>query len=200
MMVRGDSFVELPKHAKPGSVRLFFTSPPDIAELGLDRDLNGYVAWQKRALGMMASYVADDGFVVVSQTDRKIGGRVYAKHVLNINAMLHLGFALKDHKIVAFGEVGKRSPYNFSYQHCLIFTRKGTFERKGDILRDILVIEDAPFHGRAWGDGFVELIVGALSAEGDVVIDPFAGSGVVPRVAERMGRKGIGFEIEEGKA
>ena len=35
---------------------------------------------------------------------------------------------------------------------------------------------------------------------GDVVLDPFAGSGVVPAVAERLGRRGLGCEIVERHA
>lgn len=34
--------------------------------------------------------------------------------------------------------------------------------------------------------------------EGDVVLDPFMGSGVAPVLAEKLGRKGVGFDIEAG--
>jgi DNA modification methylase len=35
----------------------------------------------------------------------------------------------------------------------------------------------------------------AGSAEGDTVIDPFFGSGTVGKVAERLGRKWVGVEL-----
>lgn len=41
----------------------------------------------------------------------------------------------------------------------------------------------------------VRRIVGVSSNPGDVVLDPFAGSGTVPAVATAMGRKAIGIEL-----
>lgn len=43
----------------------------------------------------------------------------------------------------------------------------------------------------------VERIIGVSSNPGETVLDPFAGSGTVPFVAERMGREAIGIEISE---
>ena len=39
-----------------------------------------------------------------------------------------------------------------------------------------------------------------LSAPGDVVVDPFAGHATVLRIAVRMGRRAIGYEIDRGYA
>ena len=41
----------------------------------------------------------------------------------------------------------------------------------------------------------VERIVGVSSNPGDVVLDPFAGSGTTLAIAKRMGRSGIGIEL-----
>lgn len=46
----------------------------------------------------------------------------------------------------------------------------------------------------------VEVLVDRLSAPGDVVIDPFAGFGTVPAVAERMARQGWGVEVDGARA
>jgi DNA modification methylase len=62
-----------------------------------------------------------------------------------------------------------------------------------------------PMQG-SWGNGelehacplpaeLVERLVLLSSDEGDVVLDPFAGSGVVVAEAERLGRRGVGVEL-----
>ena len=43
----------------------------------------------------------------------------------------------------------------------------------------------------------IERIMRGFSVEGDVVLDPFAGSGTVADVAMRTGRKSVGFELRE---
>ena len=44
-------------------------------------------------------------------------------------------------------------------------------------------------------ESLVRRIVGVSSNPGDVVLDPFAGSGTVPAVARAMGREAIGIEL-----
>ena len=46
---------------------------------------------------------------------------------------------------------------------------------------------------------FVKLVIGYLSKEDDLVVDPFAGSGVVPLVARAMNRKYIGIELDKAQ-
>jgi len=41
----------------------------------------------------------------------------------------------------------------------------------------------------------VRRIIGVSSNEGDYVLDPFAGSGTIPAVAESMGRQALGIEL-----
>jgi DNA modification methylase len=66
---------------------------------------------------------------------------------------------------------------------------------------------DIPTQG-SWGDGYIkhfcplpeemiEQILKLTSKEGDVVLDPFAGSGAVLAKAENMNRKYIGFELNK---
>ena len=51
-------------------------------------------------------------------------------------------------------------------------------------------------HSAAFPDSLPEWFIKLFSAEGDVVLDPFAGSGTTCRVAERMNRTGVGIEIQ----
>jgi site-specific DNA-methyltransferase (adenine-specific) len=43
----------------------------------------------------------------------------------------------------------------------------------------------------------MEHIVATMSRPGDVVLDPFAGSGTTLRAAKDLGRRAIGVEIDE---
>jgi len=52
-------------------------------------------------------------------------------------------------------------------------------------------------HPAAFPPGLIERILTLSTDSGDVVLDPFAGSGVTVAQAEQMDRKGIGFELNE---
>lgn len=47
-------------------------------------------------------------------------------------------------------------------------------------------------------EGLIERMVLASSNEGDIVLDPFSGSGTTLRVCQQLNRKGIGFELNPG--
>ena len=52
-------------------------------------------------------------------------------------------------------------------------------------------------HPAAFPEHLVIMILNVYSDEGDTIIDPFGGSGTVPFVAKKMGRKGIMFETNQ---
>lgn len=52
-------------------------------------------------------------------------------------------------------------------------------------------------HTAAMPEGLAEFFIRAMSPEGGIVIDPFAGGGTSVVVARRLGRKAGGFEIHE---
>ena len=52
-----------------------------------------------------------------------------------------------------------------------------------------------PGHSAVFPDELARRCIAAGSREGDLVIDPFNGSGTVPRVASRMGRRGLGIDV-----
>ena len=52
-------------------------------------------------------------------------------------------------------------------------------------------------HSAAFPDTLPEWFIRLFTKEGDVVLDPFSGSGTTCRVAERMNRTGVGIEIQK---
>jgi len=52
-------------------------------------------------------------------------------------------------------------------------------------------------HTAAMPEGLAEFFVRAMSPEGGVVVDPFAGSATTIVVARRLGRRSLGFELHE---
>ena len=202
--VHGDCF-DVMEDIEDKSVDLIFTSPPDISQTNFDNDIEMYKTFQRRACSSFSRLVKDDGFVLIAQTDRKINGEILPNHITYYNAMIFNDWKLKDYKIVVRNHpVEKRDMYTFNYQHCLIFTKTGTIKRAGDYLRSIMVYEThkmkgfkGPMQLHMWNENFIELMLEYLSKENDKVVDPFAGSGVVPYVARRMNRQYLGVELDE---
>ena len=55
--------------------------------------------------------------------------------------------------------------------------------------------ERAGFHGCQMPEQLLGRIVRACSSPGDLVLDPFAGSGTTLAVAKKLGRRYLGFEL-----
>ncbi len=53
------------------------------------------------------------------------------------------------------------------------------------------------FHGCQMPEQLLGRIIRACSNEGDLVLDPFAGSGTTPAVAKKLGRAYLGFELSK---
>jgi len=202
--VHGDCY-NVMAEIDPGSVDLVFTSPPDISQTEYDKDIQSYQEFQQKACREFSRITKDDGFVLIAQTDRKINGEILTNHITYYQSMIELGWKLKDYKIVVRNHpVDKKDMYTFNYQHCLIFTRQGTIKRSGDFLKNIMVYDtqkmkgfSGPLQLHMWNENFIKLMLEYLTKEDDKVLDPFAGSGVVPYVARDMNRQYLGCEINE---
>src|SRR6202007_242557 len=57
--------------------------------------------------------------------------------------------------------------------------------------------ERAGWHGCQMPEQLLGRIIRACSHEGDLVLDPFAGSGTTLAVAKKLGRHFLGFELSE---
>ena len=73
-------------------------------------------------------------------------------------------------------------------------------ESNGRNIRSVWTIAPKPFTGAHFAvmpEELVERCIKAGSREGDVILDPFVGSGTVPTVAEHLGRHSIGIDLNE---
>ena len=195
----------LMREVEDKSVDLIFSSLPDISQTHYNTDTVSYKEFQANVMKQFARMVKDDGFVVVSQTDRKINGEILANHITYSNALSDCGMKMKDYKIVVRNEpVDKRDMYYFNYQQCVIFTRKGTIKRSGDFLKNILIYNTerignikGALNSFMWPELFCRMIIDKLTVEGEKVLDPFAASGIALQVAKEMNRKYLGCELSK---
>lgn len=58
-------------------------------------------------------------------------------------------------------------------------------------------VKELGYHVAAYPEELVALMIESYTDQGDIVLDPFLGSGTTLKVARWMGRHGIGFEINE---
>ena len=198
-LINGDCFKILPK-IKKNSAQLIFTGVPDLNDLGMsNKEIIVYETFIDIALKQFARIIKDNGFIAMCQSDRKMGGQIYSKHSMLIRKMYNLGFKLKDYKII-IKDVNSKDLYRFPYQHLCVFTRKVIITRKREWLNNIFIYDMkkhkiGPFYN--FPLDFVKLVISTLTVENEIVIDPFTGSGVVPRVAKIMKRQYLGIEINE---
>ena len=193
----GDGIKEIQKIEK-SSVDLVFTSPPDLSEARVKNDVKQYKKFQSLFCDEFCRITKPDGFIVICQTDRKVGGQILSNHITYHNQITQQGWKLKDHKIVIRNPVDSKDLYRFNYQNCLIFTQTGTTIRKGDFLRNVLAydLEKSPvLELYVWHPDFVKLIINALTKEKSIVVECFAGSAIVPHTAKKMKRRYLGVEI-----
>ena len=196
---------DLMQEVEDKSVDLIFSSLPDISQTHYNTDTVSYKEFQANVMKQFARMVKDDGFVVVSQTDRKINGEILANHITYSNALSECGMKMKDYKIVVRNvPVDKRDMYYFNYQQCVIFTRKGTIKRSGDFLKNILIYNTerignikGALNSFMWPEPFCRMIIDKLTVEGEKVLDPFAASGISLQVAKEMNRQYLGCEISK---
>ena len=71
-------------------------------------------------------------------------------------------------------------------------------------MKNILVYETkrlgnikGPFNLYVWNENFIKLMIEHLTKDGDLVFDPFAGSGIVPWIAKQKNRKYLGIELDK---
>lgn len=77
---------------------------------------------------------------------------------------------------------------------------KSQLKNPTDVWKISLVSGNSPErteHPAQYPEELIERIIKVSTNPGDIVLDPFMGSGTTAAVAKKLGRKYVGFELEE---
>ena len=183
---------------------------------------NDYVNFSKQWLSACFNALRETGSVYVSCTYHNIGEIIFISKSLGFrlnniitwyktNSMPNITKRVFTHatEYVCWFVKGKKWKYN--YEELKILNPDRTKDGQIKQMRDFLSIINHPIvqgkerikgkdgrasHPTQKPEKLLEIIIRASSDKGDLVLDPFIGSGTTAIVARRLGRKWIGIEKE----
>lgn len=182
--IRGGDFRDILADVEPGSVTLVLTDPPYPREyLPLWGDLGKFGA---EALTEGGSLVAYCGQSILPDALELLGPHLRYWWTI---ALIHGASQMIPGKYVSAG-----------WKPLLWFVqdRRANSAMLADTVHGGTARKTVPTgDDGSWGQSTepLEPIISALTAPGDLIVDPFAGSGTVGIAAERFGRRFIGAEI-----
>ena len=167
------------------------TSPPDFSEIGLSLK-ESYYTWIK---GYIENFNPINGFVTICITDRRGNGGVITKHKEVIDAFQSIGWEVHSYKI--WVKSFNIDLYKLPYQHLITFTQnKRKVPPTKKILEDIFCIKPSGFKNSMP----VEICsrhINCFTELGEVVYDPFLGSGTTAIACKLNERRWVGSEINK---
>lgn len=222
----GDALKLLPKWA-PGQVDLVFADPPfNIGYVydGYEDDVPNeeYVAWSRAWIAACQRILKPTGSLYIAigddfAADIRIIARELGLHLRNwiiwhytfgqntrtmfARSHTHIFYFVKDRKRYTFNDRLLRFPSarHTEYQDL----RASPLGRLPDDVWDEFprvcgtFRERAGFHGCQMPEALLMRIILASSNRGDLVLDPFVGSGTTAAAAKRLGRRYIGIDISK---
>ena len=167
------------------------TSPPDFSEIGLSLK-DSYYTWIK---GYIENFNPINGFVTICITDRRGNGGVITKHKEVIDAFQSICWEVYSYKI--WVKSFNIDLYKLPYQHLITFTQnKRKVPPTKKILEDIFCIKPSGFKNSMP----VEICsrhINCFTELGEVVYDPFLGSGTTAIACKLNERRWVGSEINK---
>jgi DNA modification methylase len=208
---------------KDGSVPLVIMSPPFTYDLlGKKLDKVQYLQSTHSILSEILRILAQNGNLVTINTDlrdhaqynancKDYEGTVWFKHSDLRNEIESIGFKCIDYKI--WVKSLNINVYRYNFAHIMFFCKKGARpfrpgykKSNSEFKSDVWFLKGGTQRVDSSGFRFrnavhpeiVERCIEELTLPGDLVVSPFTGSGTILAVAELMGRKWIGYEIDLG--
>lgn len=187
----------------PQTTQLIVTSPPDLSETSLqvwDALFSLYASVFSRCVWSLR----DVGVLAVVITDRKSSGTVIGKHDRVRSILENQGMSLFAHKVVV--RTFKIDLYRMGFSHLMCFRKKtakrifvaspAPHEFRSDVWGPYQPIAGLPRRLNSFAPQLVKVLVETFTVRGDLVLDPFCGTGITQRVALGLGRTALGYEVD----
>lgn len=175
--------------------------------------LGGWATWDDYLLlletvGQQAERVLRfDGTIIVFQTDAMIDGKIMPRGPLLLDNLSkgwgHLQWELLDYKIWKRLNANLRQP---PWSHVYVMRPPAdegyTARRPNPSNKEYFQgVWDLPARTggklNSWPVSLCRLLIETFTEPGDLVVDPFCGSGILLSTAASLGRRGVGYEIDE---
>jgi len=217
-IIAGDALVELGK-IESGSVDIIVADPPYNLgkDYGNNRDVQGfddYLAYSKNWLRQAQRILKPSGTLYVFMGFRFIS---YLYDILDRELQMFFNSWIVWHYTQGMGKTKGFSP---RHDDILMFTKSKEFKFNLDNVRvpqkyyrdrnnmrganpgDVWEFSHVHYcngnrqdHPTQKPEGLIERMILASSDEGDLVVDPYSGSGTTLRVCQQLNRRAIGIEI-----
>lgn len=174
------------------------TSPPDFDEIG-ENPNESKVKWERLMYDTFSLLNPINNVVTIILRDRKSGGKIVKKHNFIIDTMEELGWVHKSQKIWVRSKLANL--YRFNYSFILTFKKPGKqFSRENfsDLsIPDVIETEVKPY--KAYIDNFptglLTQFIDCYTNPGELILDPFMGSGSTAEACVYTNRNWTGAEI-----
>lgn len=180
------------------SIETFVTGIPDLDEIQQLQTLSkqtitksAYIAFYEKAVAQLLTKVAEDGYVILMQTDRKWDGEWIDKSYLANRTAERMGARLMWHKIIH----NREGTYiqRPTYSHLLCFSFLGT---PGVPFPDVIPV-GKHIYKNATSTNATCWVMDFLKKKGiQTIVDPFVGRGTIPYIASLFDMEAIGVDID----
>ncbi|EJT04938.1 DNA methyltransferase [Rhizobium sp. CCGE 510] len=191
-ILHGDC-ITLMQCLQSGSVDFILTDPPYLVNY---RDRHGRTVandsksdWLRPAFAEMYRLLKPGGFAVSFYGWNKVDAFM--------DAWRHAGFRIVGHLVFAKDYASSKRFLRYTHEQAYLLA-KGPVREPRSPLRDVLGWDNTGNHLHPTQKPLRPLaeLIGSFSQPGDLVLDPFCGSGSTLVAARRLGRDYLGIELE----
>lgn len=177
------------------------TGIPDLNEIDNSGKMtqSQYIKWFCDIAKLIFNKTNPDGYVLFTQTDRKIDGQTIDKSYWLTNTAYQCGYKLLWHKIICVRSVGKTDLFRPTYSHMLCYSKSG---KPGSAFPDIIDVSSklydngTPVKAAELACEFVSKHSKTVGQTKFDVIDPFVGQGTIGVFCIKSKLTFLGIDID----